>query len=271
MTVNEPTVLRGFRISPRSARRLLRLLSRALGAAIVILLSLVQGAVAESSAPHTVLLHPADGSLVSALLYRPDPAPTAAKAVVWFVRDTSGVDPSLHCLAQEVAYHGSFLLVPRGRVREARHPLRGAGEVFGDRQGDGVAALGYLLDSLAIPIDRVVLAGEEGGAALAAWTASRVRGAPLGFIFLNPRFVVSDLDVLPIVRAVDRPCLALVEEEVPWSFESGRSLFLTLRSRCRLWHVAGAAGRLAGIFARPEACASLAVDLARWMEEAESP
>jgi len=254
-----------------AARRELTLLARGLSLSLLVVAALTRAAVAETQAPRTVLLRPADGSLVSALLYRPEGAATTAKAVIWFVRDLSSDDPSLHCLAQEVAFHGSFLLVPRGRLRQARHPVRGAGEVFGDRQGDGVAALGYLLDSLAIPIERVVLAGEEGGAALAAWTASRVRGAPLGFIFLNPRFVVSDLDVLPIVRAIDRPCLALVEEEVPWSFESGRSLFLTLRSRCRLWHVAGAAGRMSGIFARPEACASLAVDLARWMEEAASP
>ena len=301
MSVNETAVLRGFHTRLDRARlAFARVLILALGP-IVLAMIPAAGSVAAPSAPTdstahadstatidstmtisakiapsaiapaTIVLRPADGSLLSALLYRPEVLPPQARALVWMGRDTTSLALSIRCLGPALAEQGIVVLAPRERTRAARRPMRGSGEVFHDRQGDGVAALGYLVDSLAIPLERVVLAGEETGAALAAWSASRMNGAPAGFVFVNPRFVVGGLDVLPIIRAFDRPCLALVEEEVAWSFESGRSLYLSLRSRCRLWQIAGGGGRLSYIWGDVSSCAEVAFDVAQWIKEGESP
>ncbi|MBK8230107.1 MAG: hypothetical protein IT349_13310 [Candidatus Eisenbacteria bacterium] len=232
---------------------------------------LVSGVCQAVVLPDTTALRTADGSLLSALVYRP-PAPLApVRAVVWLGRIEGETGPTLDCLGAGLAARGLWVVAPAERRSAGRRNGASAGDVFGERQGDGLAALGYLLDSLDVPMERVILAGEETGAALAAWSASRVSGTPLGFVFVNPRFTVGDLDLLPIVRGLDRPSVVLLEEEVPVSYEAGRALYLSMRERCRLWQFGGAGGRLAHVLGDAEACDGIARDLAEWTRDQTQP
>lgn len=217
--------------------------------------------------PDTTALRTADGSRLSALVYRPAAPLAPVRAVVWLGRSEGELSPTLGCVGPGMADQGIWVVAPAERRSPGRRNGASAGDVFGERQGDGLAALGYLLDSLDVPMERVILAGEETGAALAAWSASRVSGTPLGFVFVNPRFAVGDLDLLPIVRGLDRPSVVLLEEEVPVSFEAGRALYLSMRERCRLWQFGGAGGRLAHVLGDAAACDGIARDLAKWTRD----